>query len=257
MIGRDERARTNGREARAEARFSETGTTVEVAMGPRRPEEAGEAGSARSPGAPGGRGRCVAHTRLTRRALPLLRRLRRRQLASLRSVVRITPPVVALAAAALAASCGGSAPTASKLSPSQVISVQAGSRTVQLTLTASDTTGYAGFNFDGYSAGAMTVHVPVGWTVEVTCHNASSVLTHSCAVIDDVPIAPAGGPIAFAGASTPQPVNGIACGATDDFSFVATRTGRYRIACLVSGHEADGMWDWLVITAGGQPFVTA
>ncbi len=166
------------------------------------------------------------------------------------------PLAAVLAAAGAAASCGGSAPAATRLPPAKVLRVDAGTRSVELTLTASDTSTYGGFNFDGYSTGAMTVHVPAGWNVEVSCYNASTVLTHSCAVIDDVAIAPSGGPIAFAGASTPEPVDGIACGATDEFSFVASRPGRYRIACLVSGHEADGMWDWLVVTAGGQPGVS-
>jgi hypothetical protein len=169
----------------------------------------------------------------------------------------LAPVAGALGVAAFLASCGGGVSgSAPRLPASKVVSIEATSRTLQLTLTAADTSNYGGFNFDGYSTGAMTVHVPIGWTVEVTCHNASSVLTHSCSVIDDVPIAPSGGPVAFPGSSTPTPVNGIGCGATYDFSFVTSRVGRFRIACLVSGHEADGMWDWLVVTEGGEPFVT-
>jgi len=175
----------------------------------------------------------------------------------LRQLLALAPVPVLLGAAAFLASCGndtnGSEP---ELEPSQVMTVQATSRTVELTLTAADTSNYGGFNFDGYSTGQMTVYVPLGWTVDVTCHNSSSVLTHSCSVIDDVPIAPSGGPIAFYGSTTPSPVDGIGCGVTDHYSFVAARLGRFRIACLVSGHEADGMWDWMVVTQSGQPRVS-
>lgn len=164
-------------------------------------------------------------------------------------------PAAALAVAGLGvASCSSPPPAA--LPAAQVMSVDTAGQTVTLTLTGSDTSSYGGFNFDGYSTGALTVRVPLGWRVVVECHNASSVFTHSCAVIDDVPIAPSGGPIAFSGASTANPVSGLPCGESASFSFVATRTGRYRIACLVSGHEADGMWDWLVVTSGGRPAVT-
>ncbi len=180
-------------------------------------------------------------------------RRRRRLRGQRRRRLAVLPLAAAAGVAATLSACGGTSAVQARLTPAEVMTVDAASRTVDLHLVAAETSGYGGFNFDGYSNGSLTVRVPSGWTVVVTCHNASTVLTHSCAVLDDVPIAPAGGPLAFPGASTPDPVNGIGCGTTDVFSFVTSVAGRYRIACLVSGHEADGMWDWLVVTGGGAP----
>jgi hypothetical protein len=80
-------------------------------------------------------------------------------------------------------------------------------------------------------------------------------MAHSCAIVDDAPLTPFGGTIAFPGASTPDPVNGLGLGISASFHFVATRVGTYRIVCLVIGHESDGMWDWFDVTPGGAPSV--
>jgi len=130
-------------------------------------------------------------------------------------------------------------------------------RTVQLTLDASATDANGGFNFDGYSNGALSVSVPVGWTVQVSCNNDSATLSHSCAIVDDRPIFALSPPIAFPGASIPDPSGGgLPLGGSESFTFVASRVGRYRMTCLVPGHEVAGMWDWFVVTAGGRPWVT-
>jgi hypothetical protein len=131
------------------------------------------------------------------------------------------------------------------------------SRIVDLRLDAGRTSAYGGFNFDGYGDGAMTVTVPVGWTVNVTCENASTTLTASCAIVQDRRLTPTAAPLAFAGASTPQPHAGLGLRDSARFSFVASRPGRYRITCLVDGYELDGMWDWLVVGGAGEPSVRA
>jgi Sulfocyanin (SoxE) domain len=87
----------------------------------------------------------------------------------------------------------------------------------------------------------------------VTCKNASTILSRSCAVVEDLPLSPYGAPLAFLGSSTPEPTGGVAPGSSTSFSFVAAKVGTYRIACLVSGHEIDGMWDWLSVTRAGLP----
>jgi len=150
------------------------------------------------------------------------------------------------------ASCGGSP---SPLGPAAILRIDASNHTVDLHLAASETGALAGFNYDGYGEGQMRVRIPVGWHVEVTCTNKSSTLTHSCAVIEDHRLSPYGAPIAFPGAATPDPRSGLGFGQTARFGFVASRVGNYRIACLVIGHEIDGMWDWLTVTAGGRPSV--
>lgn len=158
-----------------------------------------------------------------------------------------------LAAGAAVAACGSPAATAG-LPASAILHSDAVQRVVDLRLVAGENDAYGGFNFDGYGNGQMTVSVPVGWQVRVSCQNASTTLTHSCAVIADAPIATSGARVVF-GASTPSPTIGLPFARTARFSFVAARPGRFRIACLVTAHEADGMWDWLVVRTGGSPSV--
>ena len=136
---------------------------------------------------------------------------------------------------------------------SSILTSDAYTRTANLLLVSSSTGADGGFNFDGYGNGTMRVSIPVGWQVDVTCTNASAILSHSCAIVDAIDLSPDGAPIAFPGASTPQPVNGVEPGKSTSFSFVASRVGTFRIACLVSGHEIDGMWDWLDVTRSRLP----
>lgn len=164
---------------------------------------------------------------------------------------RIGALFVALTAALLLAACGSAASTA--VSRSSVLRTDTGARIVHLLLAAGSNGADGGFNFDGYGNGAMRVSVPVGWTVEVECTNDSSVLTHSCAIVENSVLSPNGAPIAFPGATTPDPTSGLSPGTSAHFSFVASRVGTYRIACLVSGHALDGSWDWFRVTAGGRP----
>jgi plastocyanin len=104
-------------------------------------------------------------------------------------------------------------------------------------------------NFDGYSTGALDVTVPVGWTVVVNFSNVDSV-NHSAAVVP-----PTGTTLVFAGASIPNPTVGLPPGSKATFSFVAATAGNYRIACLMPGHEALGMWATFDVTSGGLPTI--
>jgi hypothetical protein len=163
--------------------------------------------------------------------------------------------MIAIAGLSLSA-CGASA---QPFSASKILTYNAFDETAHLDLVAAATNGYSGFNFDGYGGGEMLVRIPVGWTVDATCTNASTALTHSCAIVESdtgstLPVS--GGTVAFAGATVPNAVSGLTYGVTDRFSFVASKVGTYRIDCLVTGHEADGMWDWFVVTSGGKPSVT-
>jgi hypothetical protein len=62
---------------------------------------------------------------------------------------------------------------------------------------------------------------------------------------------------AFKGASVPNPTYGLQPGQSATFSFVASRTGSFRLACLVPGHEEARMWDVLEVTRGGKPSIVA
>jgi hypothetical protein len=111
---------------------------------------------------------------------------------------------------------------------------------------------YNGLNFNGYAKGEVLVVVPRGWLVEVRCVNHSSTMRHSCAIVRGV----SGNP-AFAGSVPAGARDGLAPGGSATFSFVAAKTGTYRIACLVPGHEQGGMWDVLDVTHGRRPHVVS
>ncbi len=160
---------------------------------------------------------------------------------------------VAALLATVIASCGSSGALVRR---SSILTSDADNTTAHLLLVSSSSGADGGFNFDGYGDGAMRISIPVGWKVDVTCKNASATLSHSCAVVEDLPLSPDGAPLAFPGSATPAPKGGDQPGVSKSFGFVAARVGTYRIACLVSGHEIDGMWDWLSVTRSGAPKVT-
>lgn len=157
---------------------------------------------------------------------------------------------------ALGLACAGCGSSGEVVAKSAIVTSDTSLRIAHLLLVSSSTGAYGGFNFDGYGDGAMRVTVPLGWTVEVTCKNASSDLAHSCAIVDLEALGPDGAPVAFPGASSPAPNSGEQPGRTVSFSFSASKLGVFRIACLVSGHEIDGMWDWFVVSRGGLPRVS-
>ena len=162
-----------------------------------------------------------------------------------------------LVVASALASC--SSASSGPYSASKILQFDRSTETVHLDLVAAATDSYDGFNFDGYGGGEMLVRVPVGWAVDVTCTNASTALTHSCAIVEGgagSALSPEGGTIAFPGATIANAVNGLAYNTSASFRFVASRVGIFRIDCLVVGHEADGMWDWLVVAPSGTPSVT-
>jgi len=154
-------------------------------------------------------------------------------------------PETVIEAAVVALSLAAKAPPP----PSRFLAVDAQRHKVTITLIASYDGENGGFNFDGYSRELMWT-VPRGWTVRVVCENRGP-LRHSCAVVRN-----AGSTTpAFRGATTPQPRIGLEAGHTARFTFRASRTGVYRVACLVPGHESARMWDVLKVTRGGRPSV--
>jgi Sulfocyanin (SoxE) domain len=108
------------------------------------------------------------------------------------------------------------------------------------------------FNYDGYGSGSLVITIPAGWQVTVQCENRGTV-PNSCAVVsgkNDVrPLEPAW--------STPDPLRGLDPGQSASFVFTPAKTGSYRIASLVGGHEASGMWADLEVTSAGHPTIAA
>ncbi len=160
------------------------------------------------------------------------------------------------AAVLLGALATGSAPASraasfgSKPGPAEFLRVRTASHTVEVTLLASDGNGNGGFNFDGYGRGELTVTVPRGWRVVVHFQNRGARLA-SCAVVSG----PNASTVAFAGASTPDPIEGTAPGRKATFAFRASRAGSYRFASMVAGQEEARMWDVLEVARGGRPSI--
>jgi hypothetical protein len=142
--------------------------------------------------------------------------------------------------------------SAGKPDPAQFLRVQSARHSVHLTLIARDGPGNNGFNFDGYGRGELLVRLPLGWRMIVRCANGGT-LRESCAVVSG----PNATRLAFPGASTPDPVQGMAGGRHATFSFRATRTGVYRLTSLVPGHEQARMYAVLVVARGGRPTISA
>ena len=133
--------------------------------------------------------------------------------------------------------------------PQRFLQVDRPGRTVLLTLIgAYPVTDYQ-FNFDGYSNGQLEVTVPVGWAVTVQCSNRGTV-RNSCAVVRDR----SSGPV-DPDWSTRDPERGLAPGASASFNFTPAAPGSFRIASLVQGHEASGMWIRLTVVGDGTPSI--
>ncbi len=147
---------------------------------------------------------------------------------------------------------GTAASGASRPDPAQFLKVDAARRSVDLTLLAGRGGGNGGFNFDGYGRGELMVTVPRGWRITIHFENDGARLS-SCAVVSG----PGASGVAFAGASTPNPVEGLPSGQKATFSFEASRTGSYRLASMVPGQEQARMWDVLDVVSAGRPSIVA
>ena len=136
--------------------------------------------------------------------------------------------------------------------PARYIQVDDASHSVIVTLVAAYPATDFQFNYDGYGGGTLVLTVPAGWQTTVQCENRGTV-NNSCAVVRDQkstePVDPAW--------TTPDPTTGLEPGQSASFMFTPTTAGSYRIASLVDGHEASGMWLDLEIVSSGRPTLKA
>lgn len=160
--------------------------------------------------------------------------------------------LISTAASVLLLAAAATAAPAARPDPQSFLRWDAARRTVHLMLLAGLGGANGGFSFDGYGRGELLVVVPLGARVVVDCENRGGV-RHSCAIVHgSLATSPA-----FPGAASPAPLRGLAPGAKAAFAFRPTRTGSYRIACLVPGHEQARMWDVLDVKRVPRPSIFA
>lgn len=135
--------------------------------------------------------------------------------------------------------------------PAKYFQSDPAARTAIVTLIAGHPATDSQFNYNGYSYGGLVITIPAGWQLTVQCENRGTV-PNSCAVVagehDLKPLQPSW--------STPDPTRGLDPGQSASFVFEPSR-GSYRIASLVGGSEASGMWADLEVTSGGRPSIAA
>lgn len=121
-------------------------------------------------------------------------------------------------------------------------------KTAHLTIVAAYNGANYGMNFNGFAKGGATCTIPEGWTVKVTFRNTSPV-PHSAIVVEEgmVKKLQVGDPY-FEGASTPNPLVGTT-NKEETFTFTASETGDFAIACGFPTHAINGHWIKLIIDA--------
>jgi hypothetical protein len=162
--------------------------------------------------------------------------------------------IATLVAVGLAAACDPVTGTGPGSPPDlkHYLNVDAATRTATVILVAAYPATDFQFNYDGYGSGSLVLTVPVGWTVTVQCENHGTV-PNSCSVVAD---GRATSPVRSEW-STPDPQRGLDPGQSAAFTYAPTQTGSYRIASLVGGNEASGMWLDLEVTSAGRPTLAA
>jgi sulfocyanin SoxE-like protein len=150
--------------------------------------------------------------------------------------MKFAPYLICLAVAPLAAQ------SLPKIDPTW-LKVDSAATTAEFSLVAGLTPANGGMNFNGAGAGALTLTVPVKWTVVLHFRNNDQVLPHSAMVIvAATPVPVSGAKPAFEHALTHQTEQGLGTDRHEDVQFVADKPGSYLLYCAVPGHGAAGMW---------------
>jgi len=140
-------------------------------------------------------------------------------------------------------------------SKAQFLSWNTKKHAVTFSLTAGLTPANHTLNFNGYTSGGMVVSVPKGYRVTVKFTNKST-FPHSAVFTSITKHTSSGNhPLAFPGASSPDPAAGTPAGTSTAFSFVVKRVGTYAIVCEVGHHADAGMWDVFKVTKEKRPSI--
>jgi sulfocyanin SoxE-like protein len=136
---------------------------------------------------------------------------------------------------------------------SQWLSSDAATKTVSLTMLAGGQSVNHGYNFNGYINGRLVISVPKGWRITVRCQVDPLSGAHSCSVVRGPDTARP----AFPGSTLPDPTGSgfVQAGDTKTFTFTAGAPMVGRFACLLTGHQAAGMWATFQVTDSDQPSI--
>lgn len=150
-----------------------------------------------------------------------------------------------------------------KSSPSSLLVTNTAARTADIYLIAGYNRSNLWENFNGYSNGHLTISVPVGYHVRLH-------ITNDGGIPYDVGIYTMNQQLAFPGAGNSledylnNPAAGIMPGSSAIYSFVANRTGEFRLADYLyrfpehhPSHLPLGMWGVFRVTPTGVPQATS
>jgi len=133
--------------------------------------------------------------------------------------------------------------------------VDAGAKSVQITLVAGWNNSNGALNYNGYYKGAITVRIPAGWRVDIKFSNHDGMLPHSVLATKaygegNIPQQAGSAEVAINKAYSRDPEAGIMNGQQDDVPFTASDPGEFWLMCGVPPHGQQGMWIKLSIVAG-------
>lgn len=148
---------------------------------------------------------------------------------------------------------------------SKFMTVDSQAKSVNINLVAGYTEADSQRNFNGYSNGAMTITVPVGYKVNLNYYNNAGLPV-------DVGVYTHDRQLAFKGAG--DSVNsiflnaaaGLLPGKSEQVSFTASQVGAYQIANLLdrfpqlgnsdNAYQAVDMWDGFNVVSAGSPSIS-
>lgn len=148
-----------------------------------------------------------------------------------------------------------SKPAATPATPASVVKVNEfmsydpAAKTVALKVFAAHGSVNGGLNFNGGSAGSVTITVPLGWSVSWGFKNEDAI-PHSAIILPDkLPFPAQPQDPAIPRAYTNDVTGGLTTGMTDQTTFKAAPAAQYFLACGVPGHAPSGMWIRLDVSA--------